>query len=211
MSPARRKAAQAEQLHYLLVDLVDDGSVEYRTKARPVRMKSFIRGKGVKQSDGSRRKLQLGEFYEEVRSVTLRPDPNMKRTGDGYFVWKSGEEIELDLLAQAHAWEKKQEQRAHGPGYSAIFRSVWLREIGRVYSKDYDRNDIPGWCRAGRNARHAVALDKLLGEPLEMLGEFYPGLIETEDRLLQILREHAPVPKKSPAKKSKVRQGSIFG
>lgn len=201
LSPARRKALQAEQLHMLMIDLVDPegmGQVEYKTKGRPVRLKAALR-KG----------LTPGLFYQETRSVSLTSDPNTKLV-DGFVVWKNGEEIELDRLASVHAWEAKQERRRNGAAYSVGFRRTWLYQIGKIRSSAHDPADIPPWVRAARTAKRAVALDTLtakravpdaggrLTHPLETLGEFYPGWLTAESEILTLLWEHSPARKSRP-------------
>jgi hypothetical protein len=88
MDPKERKRETQKYLHALMVQLLDDGRISYPTKSRPGRLRANVRGQTVKLADGTRRKLDVGEFYSEVRDIYLTTDPNQIFTTDGYFRWK---------------------------------------------------------------------------------------------------------------------------
>jgi len=182
MTPADKNPK--EHLHELMVALVEDGRADYETKSRPVRFRTAVR-----------RGLIPGEFYSEARKIALTLDPNLRRDPDGYLRWKSEEELQDEIDAEVLAWERNQEVK-NRKAWCMDFRRAWLRRIGRIKSTDHDRDDIPRWCRAGKNARRARSLDELLPgggaeNPLDDLGEFSPGWI-TEAELLDLLVEVSP-------------------
>jgi hypothetical protein len=89
-----RKTAQSKFMHDLMVELVTVGNIAYETRERPLRLKAAVRGKTVRDRDGNKLSLKLGEFYSEFRKVALLDDPNLRRTADGYLVWKTFAESE---------------------------------------------------------------------------------------------------------------------
>jgi hypothetical protein len=173
-----------------MLTLVTDGRANYATRSRPARLKSVLRGKGVKRSDGTVHKLGIGEFYDEARKIALTQDPNTVPASDGFLRWKSETELQEEAEREYERRQRREEETRLRKN-AAEFRRRWLREIGRVRSSAVDVHDIPGWVRAGSKSR-ARTLDTVLGSALDLLGDFKPGGIESEDDLLRVLAAVAP-------------------
>jgi hypothetical protein len=185
-----------EYLHSLMLTLVMEGKANYATRSRPARLKSVLRGKGVKNPDGTTRKLGIGEFYDEARKIALTQDPNTVPAPGGFLRWKSELELWEEAQKDAERREREAEQRRLRK-CAAEFRRAWLRQIGRVCSHDYGREDIPAWVRANARSKSARRLDTLVagggGEnPLDLLGDLSPGPLTSEADILRVLTAVAP-------------------